>query len=302
MNNKERIGFIGVGLMGHGVANNILEAGYPLAVLGHKNRQPVDDLVAKGATEADSADSLAAASDVMFICVTGSPQVEDVMFREDGLLKSLKPGSIVIDLSTAIPDSTRKVADAVQAHGGHYLDVPMTRTPKEAEEGRLALMAGGPVEVLDKVRPILDTFSDMIVHCGAIGSGHKVKLINNFLALGNAALMCEAIVAASKAGVGMEALREVVCSGGADSVMFRRFMTILLEGDEDIFRFVLRNAQKDIRYYTDMARDLPSTLFIAEAIHQTYVMATNLGHGDEYVPQLMRILADINDVQLRAAT
>ena len=302
MADKERIGFIGAGLMGHGVAKNILQAGYPIAVLAHRNRAPVDDLIAKGASEAGSAAALAESSDVVFLCVTGSPQVEDVLFRGDGLLKGLKPQTIVLDLSTAVPDSTLKVAEAVNAKGGHYLDMPMTRTPKEAEEGKLALMVGGPKEILEKVQPILNSFSDTVVHCGDVGAGHTVKLVNNFLALGNAALKCEAIVTAAKAGVGMEALRDVVCSGGADSVMFRRFMTILLEGDESIFRFVLQNAQKDIRYYTDMARSLPSTAFIAESIHQTYVMASNLGHGGEYVPSLMRILAEINGTELNATT
>lgn len=298
MSDKQRIGFIGVGLMGHGVAKNILKAGYPLTVLAHRNRQPVEDLVGRGAREAGSAADLAAGSDVVFVCVTGSPEVEEVVLGDDGLLNALRPESVLLDLSTAMPGSTRKVAAAVEARGAHYLDIPMTRTPKEAEEGKLALMAGGPAEVLDRVRPILGTFADTIVHCGAVGAGHTVKLVNNFLALGNAALMSEAIVTAAKAGVAMEALRDVVCSGGADSIMFRRFMTILMEGDESIFRFALRNAQKDIRYYTDMAHNLPSTAFIADSIHQTYVMASNLGHGDAYVPRLMSVLAEVNGASL----
>lgn len=298
MNDKQHVGFIGAGLMGHGVARNILEAGYPLAVLAHRNREPINDLVSRGATEAESAKALAASSDVVFVCVTGSPQVEQVVLGDDGLCTGLRRGTIVLDLSTAVPESTRKVAAAIEAHGGGYLDAPMTRTPKEAEAGKLALMVGGSTETLEQVRPILDTFSDTIVHCGEVGAAHTIKLVNNFLALGNAALMCEAIVAAAKAGVDMQALRDVVCSGGGDSAMFRRLMTILLEGDESIFQFVLQNAQKDIRYYTDMVRNLPSTAFIAESIHQTYVMASNLGHGDEYVPRLMQILAEVNGTKL----
>lgn len=150
MTERERIGFVGVGLMGHGVAKNILQAGYPVTVLAHRNRPPADDLIARGAGEAGSAAALAESSDVVFVCVTGSPQVEDVLFREDGLLKGLKPQTIVLDLSTAVPSSTLKVAEAVRAQGGHYMDVPMTRTPKEAEEGKLALMVGGPRETLEK--------------------------------------------------------------------------------------------------------------------------------------------------------
>lgn len=124
-----KVGFIGVGLMGHGMAKNIVEKGWPLAVLGHRNRQPVEDLVGRGATEAKNAAELARDCDLVFICVTGTPQVEENLFGENGILAGITKGTIVADCSTAMPDSTRKVAAAIEAKGGRFLDIPLSRTP-----------------------------------------------------------------------------------------------------------------------------------------------------------------------------
>ena len=297
---KQRVGFVGVGLMGHGIAKNLVAKGYPLTVLAHRNRKPVEDLMARGATEARSAAELAGKSDVIFLCVTGSPQVEDAMFRADGLLAGLRPGTIVADCSTADPTSTLKVAAAVAEKGGRFVDTPLTRTPKEAEEGRLVVMAGGDAATLDEIRPLLGAFAETVIHAGPVGAGHKVKLINNFIALGGAALIAEAVCAAIKVGVDLKALAEVVTGGGGDSVMFRRFAKYFLEGDDSSLRFVIDNACKDLRYYTHMAETAPTTAFLAEAAHQTYVMASNLGHGDKFVLRLLDALGEINGARLPA--
>src|SRR5258708_34225591 len=155
---KKRVGFIGVGLMGHGLAKNIVEKGYALTVLGHRNRAPVDDLVGRGAVEAKNAAEVARRSDLVFLCVTGSPQVEAVMFGKDGLLEGLAAGTIVADSSTPEPDSTLKIAAAVEARGGRFVDAPLVRTPKEAEEGRLGVMTRGHPATLAAIRPVLETF------------------------------------------------------------------------------------------------------------------------------------------------
>jgi len=301
MRDKEKIGFIGVGLMGHGAAKNILEGGYPLTLLGHRNRQPVDDLVGRGAIEATSPAALVEACDIIFLCVTGTPQVEDIVYRENGLLAGMSEGKVVLDMTTAIPDSSIRVAQSIAERGGHYLDLPMIRTPKEAELGKLALIAGGDKDILDSVRPVLDTFSDTLVHCGPLGAGHRIKLINNFLALGNAVLIAEAVTAAAKGGVGLDSLFDVVCSGGADSAMFRRLLSVLRENDTSLFQFTLRNARKDVSYYTKMADGLTSTAYVGNVIHQMLMMVNNLGHGDAYVPKIIDVLAEMNGVDIAAA-
>jgi 3-hydroxyisobutyrate dehydrogenase-like beta-hydroxyacid dehydrogenase len=284
------VGLIGAGLMGHGIGKNVVEKGFALTVMAHRNREPVDDLVKRGANELKSAAEIAAASDLVILCVTGSPQVEEAVYGESGLLKGAKKGLIIADCSTAIPDSTIKIAADLASHGITFVDTPMTRTPKEAEAGKLGLMVGGDAKVIDSIRPVLNTFADLIVHCGAVGAAHQVKLINNFLSLAHAAVAAEAITVATKAGINMEAFREVIMGGGAQSVMFGRLINVPLHNDDSHAKFAIRNARKDLRYYTNMTENMPVASPIAETVHQTYVLADTQGYGERYVPRLIDMM------------
>lgn len=297
MASKPRIGFVGAGLMGHGMARNLVEKGYPLAVLAHRNRQPIDDLLKRGAAEASSPAEIARQSDIVFLCVTGSPQVEDIVFGKQGLLEGLAAGKVVCDSTTAEPTSTLKVAAAIEARGARFVDTPLVRTPKEAEEGRLVVMAGGDVATLAEIRPVLETFAEIIVHAGAVGAAHKLKLIHNFLALANAAAVSEAVVIAMKSGVDLKAFTDIATSGGADSVMLRRYAKFYLEGDDTAAKFTIVNAAKDTRYYTHLAEATPTVAFIGEAVHQLYTLATIQGFGDKYMPRLVDALAQLNGVK-----
>lgn len=296
MADKQRIGLIGAGLMGHGIGKNILKHGHSLAVLAHKNRKPIDSLVEQGATEVSSAKAVAEASDVVILCVTGSPQVEAVVLGENGLLDGITEGMVIVDCSTAEPASTLMVAEKVAAAGGRFVDTPMVRTPIEAEAGKLALMTGGDKATLEAVRPVLECFADTLIYAGDVGAAHKLKLVNNFIGLATAAVAAEGVAAAMKGGIDMQGLHDVVVAGGSNSVMFERIMKVLLEGDESVFKFAIGNAQKDLRYYTTMTQQQDSTSFMAENAHQTYVMASNLGYSGEYVPQLVDMLAKINNI------
>ena len=213
MADKQRIGFIGAGLMGHGMAKNIVEKGYPLTVLGHRNRQPIDDLIGRGAREAKTPKELAQQSDIVITCVTGSPQVEELVFKKDGLLEGLRAGMIVADATTAEPTSTMKVAAAVIEAGARFADIPLIRTPKEAEAGTLGVMVGSDAALLAELKPVLETFANAIFHAGPLGAGHKLKLINNYIALAAAAAAAEGIATAKKAGVDLKALTDIVIVG-----------------------------------------------------------------------------------------
>jgi 3-hydroxyisobutyrate dehydrogenase-like beta-hydroxyacid dehydrogenase len=295
---KKKVGLIGVGLMGHGIGKNIVTKGYELSVMGHRNRTPIDDLVSKGAKEGKTPKAIAEASDVVFLCVTGSPQVEDLVFRKDGLLDGIKPGLIIADCSTAEPTSTVKVAEAIQAKGGYFVDTPMVRTPKEAEEGKLGLMTGGDEKVLEDIRPILDCFADTIIHAGPVGAGHTLKLINNFIAIGTAAVVAEGIAAGLKAKVDMKALNDIVVAGGAKSVMFERIIKVPLSDDDSAAKFAIDNARKDVRYYTNMTETMPLASPVAEAVHQTLVLAAAQGYGQKYVPRLVNLACQLNGIKL----
>lgn len=293
----KRVGLIGVGLMGHGIGKNILKKGFELTVMAHRNREPIDDLVKLGAKELGSPHAVAKASDMVILCVTGTPQVEASVYGEYGLLSAVRDGFIIADCSTAEPHSTLKIAADVEAKGGHFVDTPMVRTPNEAEAGKLGLMVAGPKDVLARIRPVLDAFADTIVHSGEVGAAHRLKLINNFLAIAHGAIAAEAITVATKAGVNMEALRDIVMAGGAASVMFARLVNVPLHDDDSHAKFAIRNARKDLRYYTNMTEHLPVASFMAETAHQLYVMADNMGYGERYVPRLIDVLAKVNGIK-----
>jgi 3-hydroxyisobutyrate dehydrogenase-like beta-hydroxyacid dehydrogenase len=295
---KKKVGLIGAGLMGHGIGKNIVTKGHELTVLAHRNRAPIEDLVGKGAKEGKTPKGIAEASDVVFLCVTGSPEVEDLVFRKDGLLDGMRPRLVIADCSTAEPSSTAKIAEAVHAKGGHFVDTPLVRTPKEAEEGKLGLMTGGDEKVLKDIRPILDCFADTIIHAGPVGAGHTLKLINNFIAIGTAAVVAEGVAAGLKAKVDMKALNDIVMAGGARSVMFERLIKVPLADDDSAARFAIDNARKDVRYYTNMTETMPLSSHVAEAVHQTLVLAAAQGYGQKYVPRLVNLACQLNGIKL----
>jgi len=286
------IGMIGVGLMGHGIAMNIAGKGWSLSYLRHAGNQPTADLDALGAVGRDRADELAAACDVVLICVTGTPQVEDVLVGSGGVLAALRPGAIVVDCSTAVPTSTRALAAKVAARGCHFVDAAMTRTPKEAEEGRLNLLVGGDRRVLDEIRPLLDTFAENIFVAGDVGSGHQLKLVHNLISLGSITLIAEVAACALADGIDKAAMIDCLRKGGAGGVPLERIAPYILDGSADNLRFTIENAYKDIGYYRQMAEDNGAARALADAIHQTLGSLVASGHGKAYVPEMASLLQE----------
>ncbi|MCB1536828.1 MAG: NAD(P)-dependent oxidoreductase [Rhodoblastus sp.] len=293
---KERIGFVGVGLMGHGMAKNIVEKGYVLTVLGHRNRAPVEDLVKRGAKEATSARELAEASDIVFICVTGSPQVEAVV--RGGLKDGLKKGSIVVDCSTADPVSTMALAGELASVGVTLVDAPLSRTPKEAWEGALDTMVGASDDVFARIKPVLDTWAGRVVHIGGTGDGHRMKLLNNFLAMGYAALYSEAVTLAQKVGITPERFDSVIRGGRMDCGFYQTFMRWTLEGDRDAHKFTLANAFKDMRYLESMADAVGMSNPLGNAVKNSYALAVARGGAEDYVPMLATAVAEMNGADI----
>ena len=286
MSSNVNVGMIGVGLMGHGIAKNILAKGYALTVVGHRNRAAVDDLLKRGAREAATPAGLAKEAEVIVLCVTGTPEVEDVILGDDGIINECRQGLIVIDCSTSIPASTLKIAERLKAKGCHFVDAPMARTPKEAEEGRLNIMVGSDDRTFAQVKPVIESFAENIFHIGPVGSGHKLKLINNFLALGHALITAEAAVVARQSGVDLHKLFEVVTSGGANSAMFEMCMPWLLEGDDSRAKFTIDNAAKDLTYLSQMVADQGKDFVLLEALRRSYAGARENGYGQHYLPRL----------------
>lgn len=294
---KERIGFVGVGFMGHGMARNIVEKGWPLTVLGHRNREPVEDLKKRGATEAANARALAETSDIVIICVTGSPQVEAVINGPDGLASAGKP-LLICDSSTSDPSSTVKLAGELAERGMTLIDTPLGGTPANAEEGTLSVMAGGEAAAVERAMPVLKAFARNVVHTGPSGSGHTMKLLNNFLSLGYAAIYAEALSVGAKAGLTPEVFDSVIRGSRMDCGFYQTFFKWVLERDPNAHKFALSNALKDTSYLAAFANASGLANPVGAAVRNSFALAVGTGHGDDYVPMLSDIVAELNGLSL----
>jgi 3-hydroxyisobutyrate dehydrogenase-like beta-hydroxyacid dehydrogenase len=296
---KPRIGFVGLGLMGHGMAKNLVAKGFPTTVRLHRNRKAAEDILAAGAKEVKTYAELARASDVVILCVTGSPQIEEIVYGENGILSAARDGLIVVDTSTAEPSSTTKIRDDLATKGTKYVDAPLARTPKEAEEGRLNCMVGADDETFAQLKPVLSAYCENVIHAGGPGHGHMIKLINNFIAMSIATATAEACAACAKSGVSIKKLHEIISAGGVNSGIFQMIVGKMLEsGDLSGLKFTLANAMKDLRYYTHFVEALPSPAIVGEAVHQSMVYANLLGFGDKYIASLLEAQEKLGNVTI----
>ncbi len=280
---KKKIGCIGVGLMGHGIARNIVGKGWPLQFLEHPGNQPTQDLVDQGAVAFKDPRDLARASDIIILCVSGTPQVEAIISGDSGILSAITPGATIIDCSTAIPASTVALAGAVEAAGGRFVDAAMTRTPLEAEQGRLNLLVGGDRAVFDEIRPLLGTFAENLFYAGPVGSGHKLKLLHNFVSVSFVTLLGEAAACAKKVGIPAEVLVDALAKGGGHGAALERVAPFLLEGDPSRLKFAISHAFKDMSYYNTMAETQSCQRHIAAGVKDALGSLVEAGLGGEYL-------------------
>lgn len=292
----EKIGFVGVGLMGHGMAASMMKAGHPMTVIAHRNRGPVEDLVAKGATEATTLADLARASDIVHICAPGSPQVEAIVAE---LVAQMPKGGVIVDCSTANPVSTEALAQKAGAAGLHWADAPLGGTPAQAATGDLAAMVGAQEEVFARIEPVIATWAKSIVRIGGPGAGHKMKLLNNFLAMGYGALYAEALALAEKSGVGTAMFDSVIRGSRMDCGFYQTFMGYAVEGNREAHKFTLTNALKDMRYLGALADGAGVANPVQAAVKNSYAMAVNTGGdgGEDYVPHLVDFVAKANGIK-----
>ena len=179
------------------------------------------------------------------------------------------------------------------------VDAPVGRTPLEAEAGKLSTFLGGDADAVARVRPIVETYADTIIEAGPLGSGHTLKLVNNFISIGTSAVIAEAIATASKLGVDLRKLYDVVSSGGANSAMFQMVMPWVLDGDDSRLRGPLRIAGKDLRFYCRLAESVQAPSFVAQSASQLYQLANVRGHGERFMPTLPGILAELIGAPIR---
>jgi 3-hydroxyisobutyrate dehydrogenase-like beta-hydroxyacid dehydrogenase len=294
------IGFIGAsGLMGHGMAKNLLAKGHGLHFTVHRNRERLGDLIAAGAVESATPAALARDCEIVFLCVTGSPQVEAAIAGDDGLLAGAKDrrGLVIVDCSTSEPDSTAKLRAQCAAAGVTLVDAPLARTPVEAELGKLNTIVGADGATFARLEPVLRAFAENVFHVGGPGAGHTIKLLNNFIAQAICTATAEAFAVGARAGIDPKKLVELVSAGAVNSGLFQA-MAKTLDGELDGLKFELDNARKDIRYYTHLAEGLAIPTLMGEAVHQSLALASALGHGRKFVPSLVEAQEQLTGARL----
>ena len=301
MTDKPTIGFIGVGLMGHGMAKNIMAGGYPMVIKGNRNRQPVESLKSLGATEVQTASEMAAQCDIIHLCLSNSAQVESVIRGPKGILAGARKGLIVVDTTTADPTSTMALAEEMAAKGVEMVDAPLGRTPKEAEAGTLDAMVGASEAAFAKVQPVIDCWSGSITHIGPVGAGHKMKLIMNFMSMSYAAVYSEALALAAKTGLSPQTVKDVMAPSRMGCGFFDTFFASALMDDPDAHKFAIANAAKDVRYVANMAMAAGIANPVGAAVRNVFDQAVAAGKGDNYVPRIADHVAELNGVDWAAA-
>ncbi|WP_108838354.1 NAD(P)-dependent oxidoreductase [Tateyamaria sp. Alg231-49] len=289
---KPTIGFMGLGLMGGAMVGRLQDQGYAMNVIANRTRTYVDQAIARGATEVSTSKELAEASDIVMLCMDTSANVEARMRGANGVIAGLKPGAIVIDFGTSLPASTKALGDEVAAAGGQYLDAPLGRTPSHAKDGLLNIMGSGDKDAFDKVKPVLDDLGENVFHLGALGSGHTIKLINNFFGMTVANAMAEAFAMADVAGVPRQDLYDVVSAGPLKSGMMDFVKGYAVDGDPNQLAFAIKNAAKDVGYYAQMASDAGVESIMSKCALTALSTARDAGQADDMVSQMVDFYAD----------
>ena len=273
----EKVGFIGLGIMGQGMARNLLKAGFPLTVW-NRTASKMESLVQAGAQAGQSPADVAAHSDIIVICVSDTPDVEAVLTGVNGIIEGVKRGSLVIDCSTISPSVTQKLAKVIAGHGVAMLDAPVSGGSEGAARGTLSIMVGGEAKDFERARPVLEAMGQKITHVGASGAGQTVKLVNQILVVGHALAMAEALLFAQAGGVDLAKTLEAVSAGAAGSWMLSQRGPQILRRD---WRpgFTIDLQLKDIRLVLETADELGAPLPGTALIFQLYrtLQAQNLG-------------------------
>lgn len=279
-----KIGFVGLGLMGSGMAGHLMAAGHELWLMAHRNRTFIDPLLAEGAYEAKDLKSLARETEAIFFCVTTAKVVEEALA---GLKPYLRQGQIIIDTGTTAPETTRRLARELGRIGVAYADAPMAGGPEQVAKKEIGALVGADEKTFQAILPLISCYASRVKHFGPPGSGHVAKLISNYLVTGMIGLVAEAFGAARKAKVDWQDLYEVMLNGSGNSGVLRKMMGAALAGDFDGYKFSIANAAKDIGYYAALAEELDQLTPLTEAVEQIFAKAVATGHGGRNVSHLL---------------
>lgn len=290
------VGFIGLGIMGSGMAANLIAKGHDI-VVWNRTAARMDPLVDLGASAASSPAEVAAGSDVVLICVSDTPDVEAVVEGAGGLLEGLQMGSLVVDHSTISPAATVRLAALVAERGGSWLDAPVSGGSEGAERGTLSIMVGGDKDDLERAMPFLEAYGTTITHVGPVGAGQQVKIVNQILVVGNQLAVSEALLFAEQAGLDLAITIDAVKEGAAGSWMLANRGPQMIERD---WRpgFSIDLQQKDLRLALEAADELGVPLPGTSLVFQLYRALQNKGLGAEGNHALVKALEDLSGITI----
>jgi 3-hydroxyisobutyrate dehydrogenase-like beta-hydroxyacid dehydrogenase len=297
-----RVGFIGLGYMGHGMAANILRHGFPLCVMAHRKREAVNDLVRRGASEVETAEAMAARCDIVILCVPGAVEVEAIIAGSEGLASAARAGLTIVDCTTSEPSTLLRLAERYAPNGLVFVDAPLGRSPHEAWKGDLSTMVGCDDATLERIRPVLASFATTIQHVGMLGDGHRLKLVNNFISLGYAALYSEALALALKAGLTIGCFDDLVRSSRMHCAFYDTFIGWAISGDRKSHPFALDTALHTISDVVAFSKSVRLSGRLPACVREVFAEAVASGFGPAMLPELPRAVARANGIDLRPAT
>jgi len=290
-----KVAFIGLGTMGIGMSLNILKAGNDLTV-HNRTREKEIPIAEQGAKRAESPKDAAGGAEIIVMCVSDTPDVEETILGENGIIHGASKGSIVIDMSTISPSATRDLAEALGKKGIKMLDAPVSGGPEGAHEGTLAIMAGGDTKDFERALPILETMGKTVTHVGPIGAGQITKAINQILISGTYLTMAEGLTLGIKAGLDMEKVIQAISGGAASSWVLHNRGKNIVNNDYPL-GFRMRLHHKDLRFALDTARELGVTMPATSLVAQIENGLIAKGYGDDDVSAIGRAIRELSGVK-----
>ena len=300
MTGKETVGFIGLGIMGLPMSQNLIKAGFPLVVY-NRTREKTKALADQGATVADSAMEVARQSTTIVIMVSDSPDVEDVVLGKDGVIEGVQEGSVVIDMSTISPSITRDIGSRLAEKGVGMLDAPVSGSSWAAVDGTLSIMVGGQAQVFQRSLPILEAMGSRIIHIGPEGMGQVAKLVNQVIVAGTLAAVCEGLLLGAKSGVDLDKVFQAVTGGAANSWQLENLGSRILKRDFDP-GFSVKLMLKDQRLVNQAAQEMELPMPVSAVARQFFYLLGQKGLGEEGTQSYIKGLEDIARVTVEGGS
>lgn len=292
---SQRVSFVGLGGMGRGLVKNMALKGVPV-VAYDIDAERIKEVEQFGAQPGAHLRDMAADCDVFAICISTAEAVQELALGERGALQAMREGSVFLDHTTVSPEHVDKMRGACEARGIHYAEAPMTRTPKHADAGVVNILFGGEEALLERLRPVFETYAENIFHVGPAGHAIRLKLIHNYIAFANVASWCEGFALAARDGLDLSKVIGIISAAGGKSGMMDLYGEMTLRRDFTP-HMSLANAQKDVRYYAEWLEQAGLPGFMAQSVHQTYALASIMGHGDESCTAVIKAYEEMTGVQ-----